>query len=193
MNEAQIVSGSTHRGPPHLAERPDADEYAPYYARYVMLVPAGDITRSLEDGARETAALLRSDNAREKADFRYAPGKWSVKEVIAHVTDAERVFAYRLLRFGRGDTTPLASFDENAWAPAGESGLRPLESLVSEFLAVRNATLELIRGLPEAAWTRRGVASGSEISVRGLAYVIAGHELHHRDILEQRYLQPTDG
>ena len=108
MNEAQIVSGNIRRGPPHLAERPDADEYAAYYVRYVDLVPAGDITQSLEAGARETAALLRSDPARERADFRYAPGKWSVKEVLAHVTDAERVFAYRLLRFARGDDTPLS-------------------------------------------------------------------------------------
>lgn len=190
MNEMQIASGSARRGAPHLAERPSQDEYAPYYARYVERVPSGDIVRTLEDGARETAALLRSDAAREKADHRYAEGKWSVKEVLGHVTDAERVFAYRLLRFGRGDATPLASFDENAYTPAGEFEARSLESVVGEFLAVRNATLELIRGLPERAWTRRGVASGQEMSVRGLAHVIAGHEAHHRAILEQRYFQP---
>ena len=193
MNEMQIASGSARRGAPHLAERPDPDEYATYYARYVERVPGGDIARTLEDAARETAALLRSDAAAEKADYRYAEGKWSVKEVLGHVIDAERVFAYRLLRIARADTTPLASFDENAYTPAGEFGARPLADMVEEFLAVRNATLHLIRGLPEQAWTRRGVASGHEMSVRGLAHIIAGHELHHRAILEQRYFQPATG
>lgn len=191
MNEVQIASGAARRGAPHLAEAPQQDEYAPFYATYVERVPHADIIRTLEDGARETVALLRSDGARARADHRYADGKWSVKEVIGHVTDAERIFAYRLLRFARGDATPLETFDENAYTPAGEFGQRTLDSLVDDFLAVRNATLELIRGLPESAWTRRGTASGHEISVRGLAYVIAGHELHHRAILEQRYLDLT--
>lgn len=188
MYDAQIVSSAMRAGAPHLSDRPDADEYAPYYARYIERVPNGDIARTLEDSARETAALLGTDLARARGDRAYAEGKWTVKEVVGHVTDAERVFAHRMLRFGRGDATPLPSFDENAYTPAGGFGERPLEALVEEFLAVRNATLHLIRGLPEAAWTRRGAASGHDVSVRALAHIIAGHELHHRVILEQRYL-----
>ena len=188
MHEAQIVPPSARAGAPHHATRPEADEYAPYYGRYIERVPAGDIVRTLEECARETAALLGSGIARGRADHRYAEGKWTVKEVVGHVTDAERIFAYRMLRFARADETPLASFDENAYTPAGEFDARSLEDLVEEFLAVRNATLELIRGLPEKAWTRRGEASGFVMSVRALAFVIAGHELHHRAVLEQRYL-----
>lgn len=193
MHEAQIAPPAARNGAPHLSTRPGSDEYAPYYGRYIDRVPAGDIARTLEECARETAALLQTELARARADHRYGPGKWSVKEVLGHVMDAERVFAYRMLRFGRADTTPLPSFDENAWAPAGEFGARSLESLLEEFLAVRNATLRLVRGLPESAWTRRGVASDFEMSVRALAHVIAGHELHHRAILEQRYLDPSAG
>ena len=191
MHEAQIVSTTTRGGARHLSERPAPDEYAPYYASYVGRVRPGDITRTLEECARETVALLRSDLARQRADHAYADGKWTLKEVIGHVIDAERVFTHRMLRFGRGDAMPLASFDENAYTPAGEFGVRTLDSLVEEFLAVRNATLHMVSGMPESAWTRRGVASGAEVSVRALAHIIAGHELHHRAILEQRYLGST--
>ncbi|HUF14008.1 MAG TPA: DinB family protein [Longimicrobiales bacterium] len=188
MHEAQIVSSAARGGAPHLSGRPRSDEYAPYYARYVERVRPGDIAVALEEGARETVALLRSELARTNADRAYAEGKWTLKEVVGHVIDAERVFALRMMRFGRGDTTPLPSFDEDAYTPAGEFGTRTLDSLIEEFIAVRNATIHLIRGLPESAWTRRGVASGFEVSVRALAHIIAGHELHHRAILEHRYL-----
>ena len=182
-----IVPPSARSGGPHLSTRPEPDEYAPYYGRYIERVRSGDIALTLEDCARETAALLRSEMARNLADHRYAEGKWSVKEVIGHLTDAERIFAYRMLRFGRGDATELPGFDENAYVPAGDFGARSLEELLEEFLAVRNATLSLVRSMPERAWTRRGVASNFVMSVRALAHVIAGHELHHRAILEQRY------
>lgn len=184
---ATIVSPSARSGGPHLSTRPEADEFAPYYGRYIERVRSGDIALTLEDSARETAALLRSEMARARADHRYAEGKWSVKEVVGHVTDAERIFAYRMLRFARADATELPGFDENAYVPAGDFGARSLDELLDEFLAVRNATLSLVRGLPERAWTRRGVASNFPMSVRALALVIAGHELHHRAILEQRY------
>jgi len=188
MNEAQIAPSGPRRSAPHLSTRPDADEYAPYYGRYLERVPEGDIVRTLEEGARESAALLRSEGALARADHAYADGKWTLKEVVGHLTDAERIFSYRLLRFARADETPLASFDENAFVPAGQFAGRSLESLVDEFLAVRNATLHLVRGVPEDAWTRSGVASGFVMSVRAVAHVIAGHELHHRAIIEQRYL-----
>jgi len=187
MHEAQIVSASVRMNAPHLSTRPGADEYATYYARYLERVPPGDIVRTLEVGGREMAALLGSDFARARADYRYAEGKWSVKEVLGHVVDAERVFAYRMLRFGRGDTTPLPGFDQDVYVPAGEFDARSLASVLDEYLAVRSATLQLVHGLPESAWTRRAEASGFVMSVRALAHVIAGHELHHRAILEQRY------
>lgn len=187
MREVRIVPQSLHPAAPHLSTTPLPDEYAPYYARYIDRVPGGDITRTLEESARETDALLRSEPARALAEYRYADGKWSVKEVVGHVTDAERVFAYRMLRIARGDTTPLPGFDENAYVPAGNFGARTLDDLLEDFLAVRHATLRLVRGLPADAWTRRGTASDKTISVRALAFIIAGHELHHRAILEQRY------
>lgn len=171
-----------------MLDRPTPRDYAPYYAGYVSLVPAGDLLSILESQASETAQLLRSPAARERADLRYAPDKWTVKEVLGHVIDAERVFSYRALRFSRGDATPLPGFDEKLYTPAGEFGGRALEDLVDEFLLVRRATLALLRNLPAGGWQRRGVASNAEVSVLGLAYIIAGHELHHRGVLQTRYL-----
>ena len=167
--------------------RPDPGEYNAYYDRYVALVPAGDIIALLTVQIDDTTALLR-DLSEEQATHAYAPGKWTIKEVIGHIMDAERVFMHRVLRFARGDRTPLPSFDENAYTPAGEFNTRPLASLVSEFTAVRRATIALLAGLPPAAWERKGEASQFMVSVRGLAWITAGHELHHRNILAQRYL-----
>ncbi|MBR9989003.1 MAG: DinB family protein [Gemmatimonadetes bacterium] len=167
--------------------RPDPGEYNAYYDRYVALVPAGDIIALLTVQLDDTTALLR-DLSEEQALHAYAPGKWSIKEVLGHMMDAERIFMIRALRFGRGDATPLPSFDENAYAPAGAFNARPLASLMSEFTAVRRATVALLAGLPADAWQRTGIASGYPVSVRGLAWITAGHELHHRQILAQRYL-----
>ncbi len=168
------------------ALRPSADEFAPFYAAYVAGVPDGDVTRTLAAQGEGFLGLLK-DLAEDKADFAYAEGKWTVKDVILHVTDGERIFAYRMLRIARGDQAPLASFDENAYVPMAEAGTRPLDTLLGEFAAVRGATLALLRWLPEAAWTRRGTASGKEISVRALAWIAAGHALHHERILRERY------
>lgn len=167
--------------------RPDPGEYNAYYDRYVALVPAGDIIALLTVQLDDTIALLR-DLSEEQALHAYAPGKWTIKEVIGHVMDAERVFMHRAMRFGRGDETPLPSFDENVYTPAGEFNARPLASLISEFTAVRRATVALLAGLPAEAWERKGTASRFPVSVRGLAWITAGHELHHRQILMQRYL-----
>jgi hypothetical protein len=167
--------------------RPAPDEYAPHYATYVGSVPDGDVTRTLAEQGEKFIALLKhlSD---QQANHAYAPGKWSVKEVILHIADGERIFSYRALRMARGDATPLAPFDENAYALSCEANGRPLDTLLGEFAAVRGATLALLRWLPEAAWTRRGTASGKEISVRALAWIAAGHALHHERILVERYL-----
>ena len=165
---------------------PAAGEYAPFYAGYVARVPPGDVLARLRRQIGETAALLRPLDA-AKARHRYAPGKWSVIEVLGHLCDAERVFAYRVLRIARGDETPLAGFDENIYVPAGEFERRSITDVLGEFEAVRAATVALLGSLPEAAWTRWGVASGQRVTVRALAHIIAGHELHHVDVLRTRY------
>jgi uncharacterized damage-inducible protein DinB len=172
---------------PLFLERPAAGEYDSYYEKYIAKVGAGDFIETLAHQADETLSLLRAipDNA---ADHAYAEGKWTVKEVVGHVCDAERIFSYRLLRVGRNDRTPLASFNENDYVPAGRFDQRTLASLNEEFAAVRAATIALVAGLPNDAWLRLGVASDRPISPRALAYIIAGHELHHRDILLTRYL-----
>lgn len=168
------------------SSRPGADEHAPFYASYVALVPDGDVTRTLA-GQGEGFMRLLKDIGDGKAAFAYAAGKWTIKEVVLHVTDAERIFAYRVLRMARGDATPLASFDENAYAPMSGANDRPLDTLLGEFAAVRGATLVLLRGIPEEAWVRRGVASGKDVSVRALAWIAAGHAMHHERILRERY------
>lgn len=170
--------------------RPDPGEYNAYYDRYVALVPAGDIIALLSVQIDDTTALLR-DLTEEQALHAYAPGKWSIKEVLGHIMDAERVFMQRALRFARGDETPLPSFDENAYAVAGSFNTRPLASLISELTAVRRATIAFLAGLSHDAWERTGTASGYRVSVRGLAWITAGHELHHRQILAQRYLSAS--
>lgn len=166
--------------------RPGADEFAPFYGSYVAAVPEGDVTRTLAGQEGGFLGLLK-DIGEEKAGFAYAPGKWTIKEVILHMADTERIFAYRMLRIARGDATPLASFDENAYAPMSAANDRPLDTLLAEFAAVRGATLALLRGLPEAAWTRRGVASGKDVSMRALAWITAGHAMHHERVLRERY------
>lgn len=168
------------------SSRPGADEHAPFYASYVALVPDGDVTRTLA-GQGEGFVRLLKDIGDGKAAFAYAAGKWTIKEVVLHVTDAERIFAYRVLRMARGDATPLASFDENAYAPMSGANDRPLDTLLGEFAAVRGATLVLLRGIPEEAWVRRGVASGKDVSVRALAWIATGHAMHHERILRERY------
>lgn len=167
--------------------RPDATEYAPYYGRYISLVPDGDVVTILEQQQRSTAALLAALSEAE-GDHRYAPEKWSIKEVVCHVADAERVFAYRALRFSRGDQAPLAGFDEKPWVPESGAAVRTLKSVASELSAVRGATLALIGSLTQAQAMRHGVASNVEVSVRALAFLIAGHEAHHVRILKERYL-----
>lgn len=166
--------------------RPARGEYDEYYGTYVGKVPDGDVVDMLEQQVVATIDPLRSLDA-SRAEHAYAPGKWTVKEVIGHITDAERVFTQRAFRFARGDQTPLPPFDENAYVPSGQFNRRTLDDLLDEFRAVRAATVALFRNLPEDAWTRTGTASGASASVRALAWITAGHELHHRGLLEERY------
>jgi hypothetical protein len=169
--------------------RPGPEEYSSYFAPYVARVPAGGIVGILERGFDETRRLL-AGLSEEEADHAYAPGKWSIKEVVGHLSDSERVFGYRALRFARGDGAELAGFDDMSFVAAGGFGVRSLAGVLDEFAAVRAATVSLFVGLPAEGWTRRGVANGEMVSVRGLAWIIAGHESHHRALLEERYLAP---
>ena len=166
--------------------RPAPDEFAPYYARYIEKVPDGDVVRTLREQRDGTAAFLRGIPD-AKAGHRYAPDKWSIREVVGHLGDAERVFAYRALRFGRGDATPLPGFDENEFMKRARLDDRSYASLVDEFEAVRRATVALFDGFFPDEWTRHGAASGKDVSVRALAWIVAGHELHHVDVLKTRY------
>jgi DinB superfamily len=169
------------------AARPSAEEYAPYYEKYVTLVPAGDVVETLGRQGAETLALLRG-LSEEQGASRYEPGKWSVKELVGHLIDAERVFAYRALRFARGDRTPVPGFEQDDYVLGGNFDARTLADLTDELEVVRRATLALLRPLGEAEWRRTGTASDHEVSVRALAHIIAGHELHHLRILRERYL-----
>lgn len=167
---------------------PEASEYAAYYGKYIALVAGSDVLAALEEQPGETLALL-STLGDEQGNFRYAPGKWSIKEVLGHIIDAERVFAYRALRFARNDQTPLASFEQDDYVRAGSFDDCGLADLIEEFVCVRRASVMLFAKLTPEAWMRRGTASNNPVSVRAIAYIIAGHELHHRRILEEHYLK----
>ncbi len=185
MSEPAVITS-----PAFTIARPQAGEYAPYYDRYISLVitqaQGEDILNTLDQQRRQTMLLL-SGRDDDDGDFRYAPEKWTAKEVLGHVCDTERIFAYRALRISRADATPLEGFEQDDYVRNGPFAQRPLADLVEDFIAVRRATLSLLRNLDEAAWTRRGIANKNEVSVRALAYIIAGHELHHRRILEEKY------
>lgn len=168
-------------------DRPVAGEYNEHYAGYIAGVPDGDILATLEQQGHEAQALLGA-LPEAKGSFAYAPGKWTLKDVILHVADAERVFAYRALRIARGDEMNLHPFDENAWVPRAGAGRRTLPDLLAELAAVRAATVAMLRHLPPDAPARQGTASGKPITVRALAWIITGHERHHLRILRERYL-----
>ena len=166
--------------------RPEPTEYSPYHDRYISLVPGTDILGSLESQRRQTLILLSGRDDKE-GDFRYAPDKWSAKEVLGHVCDTERIFTYRALCIARGDRTPLPGFEQDDYVRNSPFAHRPIAEIIEDYIAVRRATLTLFRNLDEQAWMRRGIVNNNEISVRALAFITAGHELHHRRILEEKY------
>jgi hypothetical protein len=167
--------------------RPHADEHAPYYGRYITRVPEGDLVSLLREQVMETVRLLETVPP-DRADFAYAPGKWTIKEVVAHLIDVERVMSYRALSFARNDKAELPGFDENAWAPEAGAERRTLDDLLEELQIVRMATIQLASHLDARALERRGIASGNPVTVRALFYIIAGHERHHAALLRERYL-----
>ncbi len=159
--------------PPTFAiARPEAGEYAPYYGRYVSLVEGDNILTTLDQQRHDTMMML-SGRSEQDGEYRYAPGKWTAKEVLGHVCDSERVFAYRALRISRADPTPMEGFEQDDYVRNGPFGHRPLADWIDDFVAVRRATLSLLRNLDEAAWMRRGIANKNEVSG-------ARHRLHHR-------------
>jgi hypothetical protein len=169
---------------------PAEGEFAPYYGRYIALVPQGDVIETLRSQFPATTGLLRSiDPSRTTSG--YAPGKWSIRDTVLHMADTERVMAYRALRIARGDSTPLASFNENVFAPMAGANARSMDSLVGELEAVRRSTIAMLEGFPAEAWARWGTASDNAVTVRALAWIIAGHERHHVAVIRERYLAPT--
>lgn len=170
--------------------RPDPSEYAPFFQGYVDRVPDGDVLAHLERQGRATCALLVGAGE-AKGSFAYAPGKWTLKRLVQHVVDGERLFVYRAMCVARGDTQNLPGFDEDAYAAHDGSDGRLLADVVAEFAAVRVATILFFRGLDGPAWTRVGTANGRPIGVRALPWILAGHELHHLAVLRERYGVPA--
>jgi hypothetical protein len=168
-------------------EPPSPDEYAAFYAGYVDRVPDGDVLKILAEQNTALYQMLK-DVPEAVAEKRPAPDEWSIKEVLGHMADGERIFAYRALRIARGDTTPLPGFDQDAFVPPGEFNGRPLRELLAEYVLLRASTLALFRGMPGSAFARVGTASASPVSVRALLYIIAGHENHHMESLQTVYL-----
>ncbi len=171
---------------PTSSFRPMSDEYAQFYARYVDRVPEPEIASVLRAQIDEIRALARAV-PNERETFRYAPEKWTVREVLGHVNDADRVFGYRFLRIRRADPTPLEGFDENAFAAASDAASRPLAQIAEEFAAVRTALLPLLDGLTSADWRRMGTASGWPVSLAAVAWIAAGHVRHHQAVLRELY------
>jgi uncharacterized damage-inducible protein DinB len=172
--------------PDLLIARPDASEHAPYFSRYVDLVAPGDILGTLATQIDGTLAELRKVSEADSLK-RYAAGKWSMREVLGHLIDTERIFAYRALRFARGDRTGLPGFEQDDYVAAAQFDRRPWAGLLEEFEAVRRSNLLMFRSLGDQAWARQGVANGNAMSVRAAAYIIAGHELHHMRVLREHY------
>ena len=170
-----------------IVARPSPGEHEAYYSTYIDQVPEGDVLETLSTQVEVTLDLLASVPP-EMEEHRYAPGKWSVREVVGHVIDAERTFVHRALTFARSDAGPLPGMDQDEYAAASNAAVRPLAELASELSAVRLSSLALFRGLPDDAWTRSGTASGFSFTVRCFPFIVAGHEVHHRKGLMEDYL-----
>jgi hypothetical protein len=171
-----------------MLHRPTENEYPNYYQPYVKLVPEGGVVQILQENLLAVVKLFKGISE-EEALHRYAPGKWSVKEVIGHIIDTERIMSYRLMRVARGDQTPLAGFNETDYVQAAQTNSLSMEAILGDFKATRTASITLIQNTPAESWANKGNANGMEITTRAIAYIIAGHEMHHRKIVEERYLK----
>jgi len=169
-------------------EKPKDGEFPPYADMYIRLLPDdGLLLKHLEDNFIATKELILSLNE-EKLNYRYAANKWTIKEILVHIIDDERIYTYRALRFARNDKTELPGFEQDDYTFHSQANTRSLESILGEYEAVRYATIALFNGLPEDAFLRRGTANNNKATVRALAYHIAGHELHHMNIIREKYL-----
>jgi hypothetical protein len=167
--------------------RPLAGEYAEAYSPYLAAAPEGEPLLLLQAQVGEVTALFAGLSEVQGA-YRYAPGKWSLKDLLQHLSDAERIFAYRCLRIGRGDATPLAGFDEDPYAAAAQADVHSMADLLADFRAARSSSLTLFRSLSDAAWGHQGTTSGRAITTRCLPYICLGHAAHHLDVIRERYL-----
>ena len=167
--------------------QPQANEAASYYFRYIDLAPTDDIVSFLDQQFKETMPLLEGISE-EQSTHRYAPDKWSIREMLNHISDGERIFLGRALWFARGFTDPLPSFDQEIAVAGAKANETSWADLVDEFRTVRLATLSFLRSLPSEAWSRTGIASDSPVSVNALVYIIGGHLAHHVNVLKERYL-----
>lgn len=170
-----------------MPTRPESNEYAPFYAHYIGLVPGNDIVAAVEQQGK-TASAYYSAIAENLGEHRYAPGKWTVKEVLQHILDTERIIGYRALRIARNDQTNLPPFEQDAYVPESFASQRSIADLAEEFTCVRRSSSLLLRSFAPETWSRMGRANNSDMSVRALAYALVGHEINHRQIFEERYL-----
>jgi uncharacterized damage-inducible protein DinB len=170
-----------------MMKRPEASEAAPYYAVYTDRIQSNDIVAVLENQAAEVTDFLQSVSE-EQSLYRYAPDKWSMRQLLNHVSDTERVFLFRAFWFARGYTDELPSFDQEVAAAVSNADQYSWSSHIQDFQAVRESTLTFFRNLPDDAWTRSGIASGNPVTVRALAYILAGHVAHHLAVLQEKYL-----
>ena len=167
--------------------KPEKSEYDPYYEKYISLVDESELMATLENQSDEIRTLT-SKLGEHRGTFAYAEGKWTVKEVLSHLIDSERMFAYRIFRIARGDRTPIEGFEQEGYIENSHANERSFADLQEEFELLRRANMLFLRNLGEQDWTRVGVANNVEISVRALAYIMAGHIRHHAAILRERYL-----
>jgi hypothetical protein len=171
-----------------LITKPEPTEFASYYGKYINQVEGNDLLDALEENAKSFSAFIKTISV-EKLDYRYAEGKWTIKEIIVHLADAERIFAYRALRFARKDKTPLAGFEENNYVPESNTANQSAEQLLEEFNAVRKASIALYKSFTAEMSLRAGAANGNEISVRALGFIMVGHVVHHQQTIVERYLK----
>ncbi|MEH7440285.1 DinB family protein [Neobacillus drentensis] len=170
-----------------MLQRPLTSEYPEYYVPYVILVPEGDLLTILSEDLNNTIVLFKGISD-EDGHFRYAPNKWSIKEVLGHMTDTERIMSYRLLRIGRGDQTALAGFNENDYVEGSQINNHSFKDILEDFIATRKATITLIKNMPTEAWGYKGNANNTEVTTRAIGYIIAGHAIHHKKIISKNYL-----
>ena len=170
-----------------IINKPKPNEYAPYFQNYINSAPEENIVKSLEDQLSESVSYYDSLNESE-FDFRYAPGKWSIKEVIIHILDTERIFNYRALRFARKDTTPLPGFEQDDYINSTDWINYSIKSIIEEYELVRKHTIVLFNNMTKEMLIQSGISSGMKLSVRAIPFIIAGHERHHLNVIKSKYL-----